>query len=277
MTEPLRLDRALIAIRGPDSADFLQQLVTNDVALLAQQPVIYAALLSPQGKVSIDFFLWRTDEGVLVDVNARAADALRARLMLYKLRARVEIGPVEAGLGVFSGGPENAILVAADPRRPELGVRAIALAEGAAPDTEPAAFRTRRIETGAPDIAHDAAPDEAFALEALLEELHGVDFQKGCFVGQENVSRMKRRATTRKKFCPVTFDGEAPAYGALISAGAAELGSLRTNMPGRAIALLRLDRAQEAVERGDALVADGNPLRLAPPPWLLIPSATETV
>jgi folate-binding Fe-S cluster repair protein YgfZ len=107
-----------------------------------------------------------------------------------------------------------------------------------------------------------------FALEALLEELNGVDFQKGCFVGQENVSRMKRRATTRKKFCPISFDGEAPAFGAPILAGDVEVGAVRGGMPGRAIALLRLDRAIEAA----ALLHVANrPVRLDPPPWLMLP------
>ncbi|HWA22201.1 MAG TPA: folate-binding protein [Caulobacterales bacterium] len=276
MTEPLRLDRALFTVRGPDTTEFLQNLVTNDVTLLARQPVIYAGILSPQGKVTADFMLWRTDEGVLLDVHAGAADVLRAKLMLYRLRAKVEIGPIEAGLGVFSGDlTGRAILSAADPRLPEAGLRAIALAQGAPPEAEPEAYRARRIEAGLPDLAHDAAPEEVFALEALFEELNGVDFQKGCFVGQENVSRMKRRATTRKKFCPVAFDGAAPPFGTAITAGAAEIGSIRTGIEGRAIALLRLDRAQEALEKGETLVADGKALHLAAPPWLIMPSATE--
>ena len=120
MTEPLRLDRALFAISGPDTTEFLQNLVTNDVSLLARQPVIYAGILSPQGKVTAEFILWRTDEGVLVDVHARAADALRAKLTLYRLRAKVEIGPIEGGLGVFAGDiTGGAILSAADPRMAE--------------------------------------------------------------------------------------------------------------------------------------------------------------
>ncbi|MES1158537.1 MAG: folate-binding protein, partial [Terricaulis silvestris] len=213
----------------------------------------------------------------LVDVHARAADALRAKLTLYRLRAKVEIGPIEARLGVFAGDVAGgAILSAADPRLPEAGLRAIALAEGAAPEAEPEAYRARRIEAGLPDLAHDAAPEEVFALEALFEELNGVDFQKGCFVGQENVSRMKRRATTRKKFCPVTFEGAAPPVGTAVTAGGAEIGGVRSGIEGRAIALLRLDRAHEALEKGEALLAGGKVLHLAAPSWLIMPSATET-
>ena len=277
MTEPLRLDRALFAVSGPDTTEFLQNLVTNDVSLLARQAVIYAGILSPQGKVTADFMLWRADDGVLVDVHARAADALRAKLTLYRLRAKVEIGPIEAGLGVFASDlTGGAILSAADPRRPEAGLRAIGPAQGAAPQAEPEAYRAHRIEAGLPDLAHDAAPEEVFALEALFEELNGVDFQKGCFVGQENVSRMKRRATTRKKFCPVTFEGAAPPVGTAVTAGGAEIGGVRSGIEGRAIALLRLDRAHEALEKGEALLAGGKVLHLAAPSWLIMPSATET-
>jgi folate-binding Fe-S cluster repair protein YgfZ len=111
------------------------------------------------------------------------------------------------------------------------------------------------------------------ALEALFEELHGVDFQKGCFVGQENVSRMKRRATTRKKFCPIVFDGAALAPGAPIRAGDAELGTVRSSIDGRALALLRLDRALEFAHKGVALCAGDTLVRLAPPDWLILPDA----
>jgi hypothetical protein len=277
MTEPLRLDRSLFALRGPDTIDFLQQLITNDAARLTGQPVLYAGLLTPQGKVSADFMLWRAEAGVMVDVQAGWAEALRTKLSLYKLRANVEIGPIEQGLGVFAGAADGgAVLSAPDPRCGELGLRAIGLAEAPAATEEPAAYRARRIGVGAPDLAHDAAREEVFALEALFEEFDGVDFQKGCFVGQENVSRMKRRATTRKKFCPVSFEGDAPAYGAVITAGAAEIGAVRTSTDGRAIALLRLDRAQEALDKGETLLAGGKALHLEAPTWLIMPSATET-
>jgi folate-binding Fe-S cluster repair protein YgfZ len=111
-----------------------------------------------------------------------------------------------------------------------------------------------------------------FALEALFEELNGVDFHKGCFVGQENVSRMKRRATTRKKLCPIGFAGEAPAPGTPITAGAAVQGDVRTGLAGRALALIRLDRAQEALDKGETLLAGDRPVRLDPPPWLIMPT-----
>jgi len=136
-----------------------------------------------------------------------------------------------------------------------------------------AAYDAYRIAAGVPDLARDASAEEVFAGEALLDELNGVDFQKGCFVGQENVSRMKRRATTRKKFCPVKFDGPPPPHGTLVLAGPTELGTIRTGVEGRAIALLRLDRALTATA---PLTADGRAVKLDPPPWLILPADAES-
>jgi folate-binding protein YgfZ len=147
-----------------------------------------------------------------------------------------------------------------------LGWRALGAAH--ASDDGAPALQRRQITLGVPDLARDAGPEEVFALEALLEELNGVAFHKGCFVGQENVSRMKRRATTRKKFCLVRFQGPPPPFGTPMLADGAEIGSVRSGVPGGAIALLRLDRAGAAAR----LNAGALPLRLDPPPWLLLPS-----
>jgi folate-binding protein YgfZ len=268
MTGPLRLDRALIRVSGPEAVSFLDNLLTQDVTRLAEARAQYAALLTPQGKVITDMMLWADGDSVVIEADpARAGDLLR-RLSMYKLRAAVALEDVtHAHMVVWS---ETALPGGQpDPRSAALGWRALAARETAAPSD--AAFNAHRLALGVPDLAHDCAPDEVFAGEALLEELNGVDFKKGCFVGQENVSRMKRRATTRKKFCPVTFAGAAPAFGAVVSAGAAELGQIRTGMDGRAMALLRLDRALAAQEDGVKILAEGKEMRLAPPPWLILP------
>jgi folate-binding protein YgfZ len=128
-----------------------------------------------------------------------------------------------------------------------------------------------RLAAGAPDLALDAAVEEVVAAEAFLDELNGVDFKKGCFVGQENVSRMKRRATTRRKFCPVTFEGAPPPFGTSVRAGDVEVGQIRSGGEGRALALLRLDRTLEALDVGRDLSADGRILQIDPPPWLILP------
>ncbi|MEJ0059608.1 MAG: folate-binding protein [Terricaulis sp.] len=267
MPSPIRLDRALIGVSGPEARPFLQNLLTQDLHRLDAEPCVYAALLTPQGKVSADMIVWAREDGALIECAAsRGADLLR-KLTMYRLRAQVEVTDLSGAFGVdfFLGdAPPNA---APDPRLSALGRRAIVARGDGAPNED--ALLSRRIALGVPDLAIDAGMDEVFALEALLEELNGVAFQKGCFVGQENVSRMKRRATTRKKFCPITFDGPAPAYGAAVRAGEAELGSVRSGVDGRAIAFLRLDRALEAKE---PFMCDGRVVMLDPPDWLLLPS-----
>lgn len=270
MTRPGRLERSLIAVTGPDARPFLQNLLTQDLDKLEGAGAVYAALLSPQGKVSADMFVWARTDGLLLDVDpARGADLLR-RLSMYKLRANVTIADASGAFDVLvSDAPfEDAIL---DPRLAALGHRAIA------PKSQSAAasLDERRIALGVPDLARDAQPEEVFAGEALLEELNGVAFDKGCFVGQENVSRMKRRATTRKKFCPIVFDGDPIAFGAPVLAGEAEIGSVRAGVAGRALALLRLDRALEATASGKPLTSASREIRLDPPPWLLLPQRDQ--
>jgi tRNA-modifying protein YgfZ len=265
LTAPLELDRAVFPLRGPEAEDFLQNLLTQNVSRLQSEPVIYTGLLTPQGKVAFDFMLWRADEGYLVDIAASRAADLIQRLTLYRLRAKVEIGPVDPARSVWAGRGETL-----DPRLSALGAREINTAVSP-PADEPETYRVHRIQAGVPDLLRDGEDSESFALEALFEEFNGVDFQKGCFVGQENVSRMKRRATTRRKFCPVTFEGAPPAFGATIHAGPAEIGAVRGAIDGRALALLRLDRAAEAMAKGDALIADGKVLTLDPPAWLIVP------
>jgi hypothetical protein len=258
--------RTLIAVEGPEARAFLQNLLTQDIDRLDREACDYAALLSPQGKVQADMFVWRDGETVVLDIDpARGADVLR-RLSLYKLRAAVTLREVSAERGVWvSEAPFDGAV--SDPRMPALGWRGLGVAH--ASDEGAPALRRRQITLGVPDLTRDAGPEEVFALEALLEELNGVAFHKGCFVGQENVSRMKRRATTRKKFCPVSFEGPPPPFGTPVLADGAEIGSVRTGGPGRALALLRLDRALAA----RALTIGVTNVRLDPPPWLLLPSA----
>lgn len=271
---PFRLDRAFLRVSGPDCVAFLDNLLTQDVTKLAGKDVLYGALLTPQGKVIADMLVWaEEDASILLELDPARADDIMRRLSMYKLRANVVIENVSGRVAAiwdrsaFDG-------ATADPRFPtfELGWRnAVPLPSDQASNDGADRLEEQRIALGAPDLVRDAGPEEVFALEGLLEELNGVDFQKGCFVGQENVSRMKRRATTRKKFCPVVFDGDPPPYGVPVHAGDAELGSIRTGMPGRAIALLRLDRALEALDKGEPLMAGGKSIRLAPPSWLTMP------
>jgi hypothetical protein len=268
MTGPTRLDRTLIRVSGPDARKFLNNVLTQELDRLDQAPVAYSALLTPQGKVLTDMFVWAEAHGVLLDVDPARSEDLFRRLSMYKLRADATLEDVSAQFDVLVSDAafEGA---APDPRLAALGWRKIAPKDAAILDGA-SAFEAKRLALGVLDLARDAGADEVFALEALLDELNGVDFQKGCFVGQENVSRMKRRATTRKKFCPIAFEGAAPAFGTPVLAGAAELGSVRTGADGRALALLRLDRALTAEA---PLTAGGKEIRLDPPDWLLLPPA----
>ncbi len=273
MSAPARLERTLMRVAGPEARSFLDNVLTQDLNRIGNEGAAYAALLTPQGKLLADMIVWADGEGVILDCDpARGADLMR-RLTMYKLRAQATLEDVSTLFSVLIADVRFDGAVA-DPRFPDgaLGWRKLVQRDEAASFADgAAAFKARRLALGVPDLARDAAPEEVFALEALLEELNGVDFQKGCFVGQENVSRMKRRATTRKKFCPIAFDGPAPAFGAPLRAGEAELGAVRTGGAGRALALLRLDRAFAAIEAGTPLTADEREVRLDPPDWLILP------
>jgi hypothetical protein len=262
----------LLRLEGAESRPFLDALITQDLEALDAGPV-YAALLSPQGKLICDFYVWPEPEGgALIDCDPARSTLLEQRLRLYLLRRPVKISRVETLKGVWvAPRAVEGYKSVPDPRRPEgsLGWRLLGPAHTAT--AIPAPFTALRLAAGVPDLVADADIEEVFGLEALLEELNGVDFRKGCFIGQENVSRMKRRATTRRKFCPIAFDGPPLPPTTPVLAGPAALGTVRSGQAGRALALLRLDRAQEALAQGTDITADGRPVRLDPPPWLLLP------
>ncbi len=276
----LRLDRAFLRVSGPDAIAFLDNLLTQDVTKLDTASVLYAALLTPQGKVVADMFLWARktapEPTVLIECHPSRAGELLRRFNLYKLRAKVSIEDITASMSAFYSS-EPLVADTDDPRLPDsaLGFREIGTIDLPLTGEGDAIIEHNSITLGIPDLARDAQPEEVFAGEALLEELNGVAFDKGCFVGQENVSRMKRRATTRKKFCPIVFDGEAIAYGTPVLAGEAEIGSVRTGRAGRAIALLRLDRALDTVAARKPLTAAGREIRLDPPHWLILPQRED--
>lgn len=267
-------DRACLSLTGQDSVDFLDKLITQNVRDMEIGTLAYGALLSPQGKVSADFFIWRSVEGFILDVDRSRIDMLGARLQRFRLRARVEIQPREdlAVIAYDLAAPAGAHMAGTDPRLADLGGRALINQAHAPESADMGQLLRHRLENGLPDLAQDAGLDEVFALEGLLEELNGVSFKKGCFPGQENVSRMKRRATTRKKFCRLRLAGPGLVPGAPIMANDAELGTVRAVNDRTALALLRLDRAMEA--DGD-LLAGGMTCHLDPPDWLILPRPQE--
>jgi folate-binding protein YgfZ len=268
-------DRRLIQIEGPDWRSFLQGLITQNVETLDVGAVAYGALLTPQGRLLFDMFVWAETDGVVLDVAAEGREALIARLSMYRLRSKVAIAARDGA--VFALFPADAAKPAPgwrpDPRLAALGWRAIGEAPPSADDAEPSdleAYHVHRIGLGAPDLVCDGLSDKAYAVEADLDLLNGVDFAKGCFVGQETTSRMKRRGQLKTRLCALSFDGAAPPPGAEVlctdaSDGAIlRAGEVLSGCNGHALALMRLDRAF-----GRHLSIDGRPVKLAPADWLL--------
>ena len=268
-------DRAIIAISGPGARDFLQGLVTNDiVGGLAPGVGLYTALLSPQGKILFEFLVTEGEGALLLDVAQPSMDALLKKLRMYRLRAKIEI-EARPQLGVYvglKGHPDNRFTSYADravsftdPRLAELGVRSIgAQAEMPAKLDGPQQYHERRLELGVPE-AEDFGFEKVFALDAGLEELHGVSFTKGCYVGQELTARMKHRATARKRILPVTADAPLPASGTAIKRGGVEIGELTSVHGQHGFALIRMDRLDET--QGQASAAD-IVVALKRPAWL---------
>jgi folate-binding protein YgfZ len=269
-------DRAVIAISGPEARDFLQGLVTNDVVGgLAPNVGLYAALLSPQGKILFDFLVTEGEGALLLDVAQTSLDALLKKLKMYKLRARIEI-EARPQLGVYVGlrsHPDNRLTAYADravsfadPRLAALGVRSIgAKAEMPENLAGPQDYHARRIELGIPE-AGDFGFEKVFALDAGLEELNGVSFTKGCYVGQELTSRMKHRATARKRILAVTADSPLPDSGTPVTRGGAEIGELMSNHGWTGFALVRIDRLEQTqgqILAGEIVVALKRPAWLA--------------
>lgn len=248
-------DRTVLRIGGSGARDFLQGLVSNDLARL-DQGAVYAALLTPQGKYLFDFFLVADGSDVLLDVKSDRAQALAQRLAMYRLRAPITIDL--AGLQVALGlgpAPQGAY---PDPRDPRLGWRAY-MADAAAFTAplallDPARLTALRVELGVPETGVELIPDESYILEMGFERLHGVDFRKGCYVGQEVTARMKHKTELRKGLVRVTVEGEAPPAGAEIAASGKPAGALYTVQDGAGLAYLRFDRAEGDLSAGAARI-----------------------
>ncbi|WP_170402104.1 CAF17-like 4Fe-4S cluster assembly/insertion protein YgfZ [Ruegeria arenilitoris] len=236
--------RRILRLKGTDTNSFLQGLVTNDTRKL-DDGLVYAAILTPQGKYLADFFLKRDGDSVLLDVAEGMADALIKRLNMYKLRADVRIEETNLHLQRGTGpAPEGAL---PDPRHPDMGWRAYSDAPEADDGTDWDAIRVRHC---IPETGIELTPD-TYILEAGFEPLNGVDFKKGCYVGQEVTARMKHKTQLRKGLRVVAIDGAAPVGSEILSAGK-PAGTLFTQSNGQAIAYLRLDRAGDDMQAGDA-------------------------
>lgn len=268
-------DRGLIKISGPEARGFLQGLVTGNVVNLPEGEARWAALLSPQGKILFDFLMSAqsdaaSGEAIFFDVAREKAADLVKRLTMYKLRAKVEISDESENFGVVALYGGAVAEGARDARHLELGNRLIVAAEklGAVlttfgGDFGEADYDAHRIALGIPQGGVDFAYGDAFPHEADMDQLNGVDFKKGCFVGQEVVARMQYRGTTRNRVLKVLIEGAAPAVGAEVSAGEIRVGVMGSSAGAKGLALLRIDRAEEAAQAGKALACGEAVLRLA--------------
>ena len=252
--------RSLVGIIGPDWRDFLQGLLSQDVETLRPGELRFGALLTPQGKLLFDLFILGRDDGCWLDVAADRRDALIQRLTIYKLRAKVEIAAVDASVWALWGGDASGW--PADPRLSALGWRGYSVETPAANIADEAAYDAMRLALGVPDPARDCPSETTYPIEANFDLLNGIDFQKGCFVGQETTSRMKRRGAIKTRMLPIDFEGAAPVFGAEILAGTLRAGEVHSGEEGRAMALLRLDRIE-----GASLTVDDRAVTVATPAY----------
>lgn len=291
-TYALLADRGVISVTGEESRRFLQGLISNDINKVKPDRAIYATLLTPQGKFLHDFFIVASEEMLLLDCEgSRAADLLR-RLGLYKLRAKVTLSDVSACYRVaalFGAAAGERLALAAepgaakpfaggiaycDPRLAALGFRAILPAEAAVDALAEAGFAAapadaydrQRLALGVPDGSRDLPVEKAFLLEHNIEELNGVDFGKGCYVGQELTARTKHRGIVRKRLFRVEVDGPLPAPGTPILMGTKKVGEMRSGRDHAAMALIRLEAIEMLPAEGPLTAGDA---KLTPkkPEW----------
>ncbi len=281
MKTALLPDRGVVKVSGETARDFLNGLITTDMARLQPGTGRFGALLTPQGKITVDFLITEAPSGhgggFLIDCPRPLAQALTDKLRFYRLRAKVEIENLSDSLGVLAAWDGEAALkpdlTFTDPRNPELGLRILVPAELAqkaanligAKMVDSSAYEAHRIALGVPRGGLDFIYGDAFPHETNMDRLAGVDFDKGCYVGQEVVSRMQHRGTARTRTVRLLLDGPAPEPGAAVLAGDKSVGTMGSAADGHALALIRIDRASEALETGLPLTAGGLIIRITEP------------
>ena len=281
-------DRGVVKVGGNDARGFLNGLVTTDIDRLQPGLGRFGALLTPQGKIIADFLVTQATAGqgggFLFDLPKALAQTLADRLGFYKLRAKVTIENLSDGLGVLAvwdGDPAmKPDLTFADPRDERMGWRTLVpadLAEKAAKAIgaevlDASAYEAHRIACGVPRGGADFIYGDAFPHETNMDRLHGVDFDKGCYIGQEVVSRMEHRGTARTRTIRVSIDQSAPEIGVSVTAGDKTIGTMGSAANGRGLALLRTDRASDALDAGLQLSAGGLPITLVAPDDVRMPT-----
>lgn len=291
----LNQDRSVIGVGGPDRVEFLQGLVSNDTKRIAGTQAVFAALLSPQGKFAYDLLLAAEGERILIDAEAARRGDLLKRLKMFKLRSQVTLDDLDADFVVVSlfggdtlrrlgleakAGAAKAIgggIVFTDPRLPDLGARAFLPRAGVAEALQglgfaaaPAGtFKAHRYALGVPEGSTDLQPDKAIPLECGFDELNGVDWQKGCYMGQELTARTKYRGLVRKRLLPVRFDGAPLPAGTDLQLDGKEVGDIRAVDGNRGLALLRLEHLDAILAKG--IDAGGTHVTASVPAWMKLP------
>jgi folate-binding protein YgfZ len=284
-------NRGVVKVTGLDARKLLNGLVTTDVTRVTPVRPRFAALLTPQGKIIADFIIIEANgtdgNAFFLDCPRALAQTLAGRLNLYKLRAKVLVEDLSEMLGVLATwngtGKTSHGQCYSDPRLPGLGARCILplhLAEEAAANlgaelVDASAYEAHRIALGVPQGGADFTYGDAFPHESDMDQLGGVDFDKGCFIGQEVVSRIEHRATARTRVVPVGFAGPPPQPGVPVMVGEKKVGMMGSGSFGHGLAALRLDRVEEALANGTALVAGGIEIHLIKPPWARFPFPGE--
>jgi folate-binding protein YgfZ len=284
-------DRGVVKVSGEDARGFLNGLFTIDVSKMTPGDARFGALLTPQGKIVADFIVFEAAEedggGFLIDCPRALAGMLAEKLGFYKLRAKVQIDDLSAALGVMAVWPGKADSEYGpsftDPRLPELGTRIILppdTAAEAAKDLGAAladadAFDAYRIGLGVPRGGMDFTYGDTFPHEANMDQLGGIDFEKGCYVGQEVVSRVEHRGTARSRIVMMAYDDNTPDDGLAVMAGDKQLGMVGSAAGGTALALLRLDRLGDAIAAGTSIEAGGIKLHAKKPAWAKFPFPGE--
>jgi folate-binding protein YgfZ len=282
-------DRGILAVSGPDRRPFLQGLVSNDVDKVSPTASRYAALLTAQGKYLHDFMMVEASESIWLDAEAARLGDLKRRLSMYRLRARVSLDErSDLAVAAIFGAGEAAILglpsepgaarpfgtgvVFIDPRLASLGARAIlprenaraALADAGIAETSFDIYDRLRLSLGIPDGSRDLVLEKSILLESGFDELNGVDWQKGCYIGQELTARTRYRGLVKRRLTPVRIEGPAPPPGAAVTADGREIGEMRSSRDGLGLALLRI----EPVREGKVLVAGESILVPVTPAWM---------
>lgn len=253
-------DRGVLHVGGEEAISFLQALVTNSVAGIAPGTAVYAALLTPQGKFLHDFFVTPAPDGdgLLLEVEAPRLEDLKRRLTMYRLRSRVTIADVSADWQVLAA-PDgdvqgDGVIRFADPRDPGMGQRLLWPSSLSLPDhtDDLSAYHARRVALGIPDGSRDIEVEKNFMLEVRFDRLHGIDFRKGCYVGQEITARSKYRGNVRKMLLPCRVEGELPPDGTDVVVDGRSVGTVRSGAGDHVLAMLRLDRPEGTLQAGSA-------------------------